>query len=159
MSNRNASRQRIVRFARPILLAFAVCIVAAGLGCANGEIRLGDPFDRKLTLEEAQHRYTVLVRWSQFQKSKDFVAEANRADYLAQMKSFDDARFTDYESDSVELDQEKQTATIRVVYTMYFPATPYETEVAEVQEWSRDGMSNGWTVVSKFESLPSVAAN
>ena len=83
----------------------------------------------------------------------------NRADFLSQMKNFDEARFTDYESDSVELDQEKQTATIRVVYTLYLPSSPYETEVAEIQEWSRDGISNGWTVVSSFESRPAVASN
>ena len=77
MSNRNASSARVPRFARPVLLAVTLCVVALGLGCANGEIRLGDPFDRKLTLEEAQHRYTVLVRWSQFQKAKNFVAEDN----------------------------------------------------------------------------------
>ena len=51
-----------------LLIALCVALMSA-LGCANGEIRLGDPFDRELTLEEAQHRYTVLVRWSDFQRS------------------------------------------------------------------------------------------
>lgn len=141
-----------------LLIAFlAACSLA--LGCANGEIRFGDPFDRELTLEEAQHRYTVLVRWSKFQSAREFVARADRADYMQRMKALKQARFTGHESESIELDDEKQTATIEVVYTMYLPSHPFEVQISETQRWSRDGLTNDWTVDSEFQSLQDVAAN
>ena len=59
----------------------------------------------------------------------------------------------------VELDAEKEKATVRVTYTIYTPSLPYEVEVAEIQEWSRDGLGNGWRVVSTFEGLQQIAVN
>jgi len=138
----------------------AIALLAlVGLGCANGEFRPGDPFDRGLTFNESQHRYTVLIRWAEFQKAKAFVAEEDRAKFLADVKAFKEARFTDYESEDVELDDEKEKATVRVTYTAYLPQSPYEVEIVEVQEWSREGMGNRWHVKSTFENLPQVAAN
>ena len=75
------------------------------------------------------------------------------------MKRLEDARFTDYESETVELDDEKEKATVRVTYTAYTAAMPYEVEISEVQEWSRDGLKNKWLVVSTFENLETIAAN
>jgi hypothetical protein len=141
-----------------VLLAIGAGLFGA-LGCANGEIRLGDPFDRELSLEESQHRYTVLVRWSDFQRAKAFVAESDRDAFIERMKSLDEARFTDYESDSIDLDDDKHTATLRVVYTLYMPSSPFETEVAETQVWERDGVTNFWTVTSTFDALPAIASN
>ena len=129
------------------------------LGCANGEFRPKDPFDRGLTFNEAQHRYTVLVRWSEFQKAKAFVAEDQREKFLADMKALKQARFTDYESEDVDLDEELQKATVHVTYTLYLPSTPYELEITETQEWSRSGMGNTWRVQSTFEGAPKMAAN
>ena len=57
--------QRVRRLARALLL-FALL---AGLGCAFGEIRPEDPFQRKYSLEGAQKRYTDLVRWSKFDEA------------------------------------------------------------------------------------------
>jgi len=131
----------------------------ASFGCANGEIRLGDPFDREFSLEEAQHRYSVLIRWSRFQQAKEFVAPENRSAFLQNMKALKHARFIDFESEALELDNEKQTATIEVVYTLYTPSVPYEVELTETQNWSRDDYSNNWTVDSIFDSLNDIASN
>ena len=98
MQNRNAVRS--LRLCAGILLAAAFGLA---LGCANGEFRLKDPFDRNLTFGESQHRYTVLVRWTEFQKAKAFVVEEDRDKFLANMKALKDARFTDYESEEVEV--------------------------------------------------------
>ena len=99
---------------RLVLRACAFAALVAGvttsMGCANGEFRLGDPFDRELSLEEAQHRYTVLVRWSDFQRAKVFVAKDERDAFLERMEALEEARFTDYESDSIELDEENLRA-------------------------------------------------
>ena len=129
------------------------------LGCANGEIRLGDPFDRQMSFEEAQHRYTVLTRWKKYQESKNFVAREDRADYLKRMKAFKESRFTEFEVEEAELDQELETATMTVAYTIYTASMPYATKLIETQIWSRDGISNNWYVDSSFDATGDVAAN
>lgn len=150
------SLTRSLRLVLALALAMALTL---SLGCANGEFRPKDPFDRGLSFSEAQHRYTVLIRWSQFQKAKAFVAEEGREKFLADMKAFKQARFTDYESEDVDLDDAKQMATVHVTYTLYLPSTPYELEIVETQEWSREGMGNRWNVRSKFDGQPKMAAN
>ncbi len=144
---------------RSLVLTLATALVLGSLGCAFGEIRLGDPFDRAYTLEQAQHRYTTLVRFSDFARARNFVAEEERVEFMRRMKSLDDARFTEYESDAVELDAKKEIATILVTYTIYTPSRPYAIEVAETQVWKRDGLSNDWRVHSSFEGLQKLAAN
>ena len=140
-----------------LLLGSALLWIGA-FGCANGEIRLGDPFDRGQTLEYAQHRYTVLMRWTDFQRAKGFVAREDRDAFIERTKELRDARFTDYESESVELGDDHQTATVRVTYSLYLPHSPYEMHIVETQTWSRQGMGNEWQVHSEFEGLPEIAA-
>ena len=152
------------RFAmvRCIRLSAGIALLGAlglSLGCANGEFRPKDPFDRGLSFDESQHRYTVLIRWSEFQKAKAFVAKDDRENFVVAMKPLKKARFTDFESEDVELDDEKETAKVSVTYTLYLPSSPYELEIVEVQEWSREGVGNAWHVSSHFEGLPKMAAN
>lgn len=144
---------------RARLAACVIALVASTLGCADGEFRFGDPFDRQLTLSESQHRYTTLVRWAEFHKARSFVAKEDRDLYMEQMKVLEDARFTDYESEPVELDGGKHSATIRVTYTLYTLSIPYEFEISELQEWTREGISNNWHVTSTFEGLAQLASN
>lgn len=155
------SRRRARLTHRTGLLALAVSLTfATGLmGCAAGEFRMNDPLDRKYTLEIAQHRYTVLVRWADFDKAKRFVAKEERDDYMARMEVLEDARFTDYESESVELDEDLDEAVVEVTYTLYLASSPFEIEVTETQEWSRDGITNDWHVHSVFNGLPEFASN
>jgi len=75
------------------------------------------------------------------------------------MKRLEKARFTDYESEPVELDKKKQSATIRVTYTLYTASIPYEIEITELQEWTREGLTNDWNVVSTFDGLRQLASN
>lgn len=155
-----------VRFAREgyplrrgLFLALFVFMATQALGCAFGEFRPTDPWDRKWTLEQAQHRYSVLIRWNDIQKAKSFVAEEDRPAFYANMKILKDARFTDFESETVELDKELNKTTVRVTYTLYLPSHPYEIEIVEVQHWSREGRKNNWHVVSEFEGLANFASN
>ena len=144
---------------RRLGLVLATLLVASTVGCAFGEFRPSDPFDRQLTLDEAQHRYTTLVRFSEFHKARSFVTEDEREAFIKRMKGLEDARFTDYESESVELDEENKSAVVRVTYTIYTPSMPYEVEVEEIQAWSRDGLTNKWRVSSTFVDLAKVAVN
>ena len=145
-------------FARASFRVVLVALVLATSGCAFGEFRLTDPFDRQWTLDQAQHRYTVLVRFSSFTKARRFVADDHRDAFREQMRSLGEARFTDYESESVEMDDERETATVRVTYSVYTPSLPYEVDVTEIQVWSRDGIGNDWRVVSTFEGLEQILA-
>lgn len=144
---------------RSILTILVIALGANALACADGEFRFGDPFDRELTLSQAQHRYTVLVRWTEFQKARKFVAVDDRDAFMDQMKKLEDARITSYESSPVDLDKGKKTSSIDVVYTLYTPSLPYEIEITEHQEWSRNGVGNAWSVVSTFEGLQQFASN
>ncbi|MEO1934246.1 MAG: hypothetical protein ABGX04_05595 [Myxococcales bacterium] len=148
---------RLIR--RPLSIILAMTVLVSVLGCANGEFRFGDPFDRQLTLTESQHRYTVLVRWSQFQKARAFVATEDRDAFMTQMQQLGDARITEYESQPIELDSKKQKATISVTYTLYTTALPYEIKITEEQEWTRSGISNNWNVTSTFDGLRQLAFN
>jgi hypothetical protein len=151
-----ACRSRSLRAVAALCSALAL---AALMGCANGEFRPGDPFDRKLSFSESQRQYTVLVRFAEFQKAKAFVFEDEREKFMTDIAAFKEARFTDYESEEVDLDEEKRTATVRVTYKAYLPSNPYEIEIVEIQEWSREGMGNTWQVHSRFEGAPEVAVN
>lgn len=150
---------RPARTLRSVVRVASALALLALAGCANGEFRPTDPFDRSISFSEAQHRYTVLIRWAEFQKAKAFVAEDEREAFLELTKSLKEARFTDYESEEAELDEERRTATVHVTYTAYLPSSPYEVEISEVQEWSRDGAGNDWRVRSTFAGVPNVAAN
>lgn len=141
------------------LVAILALTVLGGLGCANGEFRLNDPFDREETLSHAQHQYTILIRWSEFQRAGTYIAEDERDAFLEQMNGLEDARFTDFESGEVEIDDELEKATVKVTYTVYLPSSPYEMEVSETQEWSRSNVSNKWHVSSTFEGLHQLALN
>ena len=143
----------------PIALSLATLLILSSFGCAFGEFRFNDPLDREYTLDEAQHRYTTLVRFSDFDRAKDFVNFEERAIFMENMRALEDARFTDYESDEPELDDEMAMSTVRVTYTIYTPSMPYEVEVTEVQVWSRDGMSNDWRVHSTFDGLQKLVMN
>ena len=134
-------------------------LVLTSLGCAFGEIRLDDPFDREETLEEAQHRYTTLVRFSEFQKARSFVVDDQKDEFRRRMGGLDEVRFTDFDSEEIELGDDKDQATVYVKYTVYSSALPYEVEVEETQEWTREGLSNEWKVRSTFEGLQKLASN
>ncbi len=152
-----------MRTARLATAFVPLAFFASSLGCAFGEMRWDDPLQRELSLEEAQERYTVLVRWSHFEKAADFVAPEVRDEYLSNAPSFREFRFTEYESDPFEIDAEKSTATVEVTYYAYLPSSPIETEVHETQVWSRNpGVGNHWRVRPTFsgisELLPSSGA-
>lgn len=138
-------------------MVLALLVTSSLLGCAFGEIRPTDPFDREWTLDQAQHRYTTLVRFSEFEKARKFVHEDQRDEFIVRMKSLEEARFTDFDSEEPEMSDDHREATVRVTYTIYTPAMPYETEVQEIQEWKREGVGNDWRVWSRFEGLDRLA--
>jgi hypothetical protein len=46
-----------------------------------------------------------------------------------------------------------------VTYLVFTASVPYEVEIVETQEWTRDGVGNNWSVYSSFEGLQQLALN
>lgn len=146
------------RCSRPgwTILATVVCAVAMGsLSCAFGEIRAHDPMDRQLSLEDRHKDYTDLVRWSKFRAAAAFVKPEARSEFLKQMPDADEVRFTDWEAEEWEFEDPEtmDRAIIEVRYRGYSMNRPFEVKVHEQQEWTREGRSNHWNVVSRFLDL------
>ena len=156
-ARKNAVEAR--RFALISIVIALLAIAGGSLGCAFGEIRWSDPLQREISLEESQHRYTVLVRFGDFEKASGFVEPALRDEYLANFPDFREIRFTEYDSGRVAIDSAKATATIEVRYYAYTPASPIEMTVSETQEWYRaPGFNNHWYVRSTFTGLAEILA-
>jgi hypothetical protein len=144
---------------RNSLIIASAMLLLSSFGCAFGELRPNDPFQRQYSLEQAQKRYSDLVRWSKFGEAAGFVAPADRAQFVKDMPNFRHIRFTDHESSPWELDEEMRTTTIEVTYMGYSMRTPLEISVHETQVWSREGNGNHWTVKSNFTDLDRLAGN
>jgi len=140
-----------------VSVALLALAISTGLGCAFGEFRPSDPFDRGYSLEEAQRKYTSLVRWGEFKKASAFVQEDVRDVFLRDAPSPKQLRFTDYEVGQVEIDDDTGTSTVEVTYFAYQPASPLEISVVETQHWERDGIGNNWRVRPSFSGLEDIA--
>lgn len=142
---------------RALLLTAALALLASG--CAFGEWRLNDPLRRGITLEEAQHEYTVHVRWSHFEEAARYVAFDARDAFLRDAPNFRKLRFSEYESGKPEMDPETASkATVHVKYYGYTMASPIEIAVDEVQLWERTGSGNAWQVRPTFTNLDRIIA-
>ncbi|MCG8588155.1 MAG: hypothetical protein MJE66_02610 [Proteobacteria bacterium] len=130
-----------------ILVAALLCVATAG--CTFGEFHFSDPLGREVSLEESQNQYTLLVRWSEFDRASSYVDPERREDFLASMPSFRHMRFTEFESGPVDIDEDGN-AVVKVTYYGYTVDSPFEVPVLEIQEWYRDGGT--WLVRPRFSS-------
>jgi hypothetical protein len=136
-------------------LALALVLLvgsASSLACSFGELYLTDPLLREVSLTEQQKRYTELIRWSAFSKAVRFVQHDQREEFMKVAPPLKDFRFSDYDSEPVELDDAGE-CTVHVVYYGYRTDSPFEVEVHETQHWKRANITNEWLVTSKFEGL------
>jgi len=133
------------------LLAFATGGMTTA--CSFGEVYLHDPLLRQVALEEVQLHYSSLVRWSAFHKAAKYVEPDAREDFLAALPSLEEFRFSDFESEPVELDPETGEATIHVTYKGYSTRSPFEIKIRETQHWKRGSIRNDWRVTPEFEGF------
>jgi hypothetical protein len=140
------SRRTLVLF-----LIFALGAVSS-IGCSFGEIYLDDPFLRQVALAEQQKHYTSLIRWSAFNKAAKYVQSERRDEFMKVAPPLKEFRFTDYESQPVELDAAGE-CSVEVTYYGYRTDSPFEVEVRETQHWKRDGITNEWHVFPIFRDL------
>jgi hypothetical protein len=119
-------------------------VLLAALGCANPFI---DFNGKQSALEEAQGRYTELVRWGEIESASIYVDPTITADFLATAARFEDIRITQFESGPPQFGEGSETATVNVVYHAYSTKTLVEKKFYEKQEWYRDeSAGNDWRV-------------
>ena len=153
MASRSCTRQPVRNALRIAAVAIALAFIAPTSGCFFGEIYWDDPFGREFSLEEVQKRYTTLVRWSAWHEAALYVAPEAREEFLEQAPPMKKLRITDYDLQPVDLNGEKEEATIRVTYRGYMVASPFEFEITETQHWKRHTVLNDWMVTPEFEGL------
>jgi hypothetical protein len=145
-----------VRPTAPLLVALIVALSGLTTACSFGEIYFTDPFLREVALQEAQMKYSSLVRWSSFHKAASYVDPDARDDFIALLPPLETFRFTDYESEPVRIDEDTGECTIHVTYRGYSVRSPFEITIKETQYWKRTSIRNDWVVTPEFEGLNKV---
>lgn len=116
----------------------------AMFGCAI------NPFDisgKERALEDAQRKYTELVRWGEIDHASVFVDPKIAADFLRTAELLKNVRFTEFESGKLEFGEGSETAIVNVVYHAYSKKTLIEQTFRERQEWYREASAgNQWRV-------------
>ena len=137
-------------FHRTVRFLVALTLLA-GAGCAA---TFADPTGRLTALENAQRRYTQLVRWGEIRRASAYVEPDLREKFLSYEPFFEQIRVTDTEADEVNLDPTENTASVAVTYHAYSLATFQEKRIFETQAWTRyDGIQNNWLVRPEIEEL------
>jgi hypothetical protein len=122
----------------------AALTLLAGAGCAS---TFADPTGRLTSLENAQRRYTELVRWGEIRRASAYVEPDLREEFLSYEPLFEQIRITDTEAEEVALDPSQDTASVDVTYHAYSLSSFQEKRILETQEWTRhDGVKNNWLV-------------
>ncbi|MBW2290150.1 MAG: hypothetical protein JRG90_20335 [Deltaproteobacteria bacterium] len=134
-----------------IMVAVMVMSLAMGLGCAS---TLADPTGRYNSLEEAQRRYTELIRWGEIKRASQYVEPELRDEFVSYALVFEQIRITDTNTDEVRLDPGETTASVDVIYHGYSNTTFIEKRIFETQQWTRhDGLKNVWLVKPEIEQI------
>ena len=132
-----------------VRLAAAAALLAAGsLACA-----VGGPTARETEFQEIQKHYTQMMRWSQFDRARNFVDAEGLGEFHEQTRSCGDVRFTDSAIRGVEFADGGSTAMVQVTYYAYLRTAPIAVAYDEQQEWRR-GDKRVWRVRSSFEQRP-----
>ena len=129
--------------ARLVLAAVLLFAVAATSGCATAKRRQSD-------FEQAQRKYTQLVRWSAFGEAEEYVVPEERAAFNEVTQALGGIRFMDYRIRSLDFDEETNEATAQVVYSAYRRTAVSAISVEEEQVWKRDDETKEWAVRSTF---------
>lgn len=133
---------------RSLTLVFAGLIVLATAGCMT----VTDPLGHRDALEDAQKRYTDLIRWRDAERAAIFVDPEMRKDFLEQAGELENLEISDYELGDLEFGDGDETATIDVTYRGYSLSHLVERKIRVTQEWHRDE-GNTWLVRPDLEDV------
>lgn len=141
---------------RLIILSAFVLLVAPLGGCifSHGQVDVlqhGDAFD------EAQTRFSRLVKWGAWQKAVPMVAPDSREEFIAVMEGLAGIKFTDWEILVLDMGRGLQTATVEVRLEGFRETTLTHHSAVMTQEWERvDTLMATWQVKP---DMTQVAAN
>lgn len=123
------------------------------LGCAMASF---DFTGKERALEDAQRRYTELVRWGEIEGASAYVDPALATDFLDIAERFRDIHFSDFEIGPLQFGENSETATVNVVYHAYSTRTLVEKRIRERQEWYREASAaNAWRVRPNLDAIAS----
>lgn len=121
---------------RPVaMLVLGGAVAVGALGCASMA-------DQNTMFHETQKRYTRLMRFTDFERARSFVAPDARDAFRERTVALRDIHFTDYAIQ--EIDNGKNSATVIVAYTGYRSSSPVVISFSEEQHWEL--AENTWTV-------------
>jgi len=129
-----------------VRLGLAATLLA--LGCISPD----DPLGRRDALEEAQKRYTNMIRWGDAAKAVQFVEPSAREKFLANADALKKLAISDYELGEIKYDDDGATAHVEVTYRGYALAQLVEREIKVTQEWKREG-GDDWRVQPDLDNV------
>jgi hypothetical protein len=129
-----------LRLVLPILLLAAGCVSPS------------DPLGRRDALEDAQKRYTDLIRWGDAERAVKFVDPELREQFLAHAGDLESLAISDYDVGEITYGDDDRTAKVDVTYRGFSLKQLVERKVHVTQEWHRvDG--NDWLVRPELEDV------
>lgn len=129
-----------------LLAAFALCSTT---GCLYS--MAVDPMGNRNAFDQAQRRYTQLLRWGEPEMATEFVDPELREEFRRHIPILTDIRITDFETGAV--DYSGDSASVTVVYEAFGRRAPVQLSFREHQAWYREGMSGNWMVRPDLEEL------
>jgi hypothetical protein len=118
------------------------------LGCVSPS----DPLGHRDALEDAQKRYTDMIRWRDAEKAVQFVEPSMREQFLANASLLETLEISDYDLGEFEYGEDDTTAQVEVTYRGYSLSHLIERKVRVTQEWRRDD-DHGWRVTPDLASV------
>jgi hypothetical protein len=125
---------------RIALLVLGSFLAVGSWGCATLT-------DQNTMFHDTQKRYTRLMRFTDFDRARSFVAADAREAFHDRTDALRDIHFTDYAIR--EIDNGKTSATVTVEYTGYRSSSPVVITFSEEQLWEL--ADNTWTVRPTLE--------
>ena len=124
-----------MRFRSAALIVVSSLVAFGAVGCATLT-------DQGAMFKESQRRYTNLMRFTDFDKARAFVAVDAKDEFRRTTQSLHGIRFTDYEIEEIETNGKVGTVTVQ--YSGYRPSSPILVTLSEEQHWELEG--NTWIV-------------
>ena len=137
-----------------LLLALSACLLGGcGAVLLQGAAVATYPLDKAGTFKEAQHLYPSNIRFGLFEEAKPFVEPELQPRFQEAMNRFRELRFSDYSTESIDINPARTEATAVVRYRGYSLSSPFEREIRIVQRWRRQVPTQNWYVTPDFDTL------
>jgi hypothetical protein len=127
-------------------------LTAAWLALAAGCVSPSDPLDHRGALEDAQKRYTNMIRWRDAAKAVQFVEPSLRDQFLAHAGELESLEISDYDLGEIVYGDDDKSATVEVTYRGYSLSHLVERTIHVTQKWSRES-GNDWHVSPDLETV------